>query len=230
MGNGCVGKEAGENPEGEVRERDYSSTVVFIDVLFAVVMGLGLTQIMGQGWFKSLSFQSLFDNAFEITVIFVGYLTLFCSWWGYHRSVRRRQIPRGGIGVAIFVVDILLLACYWLLLVKFESLMFVLSVLLVVFSLYFVWDTLWFLKDRPEKDPATWRRRGVTTFWLVIVAVILGAYVALDCSDYLSTSVEIAFVVLACLVLLLYRIHKEKRFFGKILDLLVFNFTYKEAI
>ena len=113
---------------------------------------------------------------------------------------------------------------------KFESLLFVLSVLFVVFFLYFIWDMLWFLKDRPENDPDTWRRRGVTIFWMVFLAVILGAYVALDCSENLSTEVEVAFVVLAYLVLLLYRIHKEKRFFGRILDLLVLKFRYEEAI
>ena len=109
MGNGCLGKEAGEDPNEKVRGQDFSSTVTFIDVLFAVVMGLGLTQIMELCWFKSLSLESVVDSAFEIGVIFVGYLTLFCSWWGYHRSVRRRQQQRGKIGVAIFGVDILLL-------------------------------------------------------------------------------------------------------------------------
>ena len=218
MRNGRIGKGAGEYPE-----------VTFIDVLFAVVMGLGLTQIMKQPWFVSLSFGSVADNAFEIAVIFLGYLTLFCSWWGYHHSLRRRQFPGGTIGVAIFAVDIVVLACYWLLLVKFESLLFVLSILFVVFFLYFIWDVLWLLKNRPEKGPDTWRRRGVTIFWLLSLAVVLGAYVSLDRSENLSTEVEVAFVVLAYLVLLMYRIHKEKRFFGRLLDKLVFKFRYTEA-
>ena len=229
MGDGCSRKEAGENPGEKVREGDISSTVTFIDVLFAVVMGLGLTQIMELCWFKSLSLESVFDSAFEIGVIFVSYLTLFCSWWGYHRSVRRRQRPRGTIGVAIFGVDILLLACYWLLLVKFESLLFVLSVLFVVFVFYVIWDTLWWLKERPEPFPATWQRRGVTICWMGILGLILGTYVILVRGETFSTQLEPVFVVLAYLVLILYRVHKERLFGRRFLDLLVLKFSYEEA-
>ncbi|MCE2464430.1 MAG: hypothetical protein J4F46_11135 [Dehalococcoidia bacterium] len=232
MENGCPRKEAGESPERRVGDGDLSSTATFIDVLFAVVMGLGLTQVMKLDWFESLSFSSALNSRFEIAVIFVGYLTLFCSWWGYHRSLRRRQEPRGTIGVLIFAVDILLLACYWLLLVRFESLLFVLSVLFVVFVFYVAWDTLRWLKERkepPGEDPDAWQRRAVTIFSMVFMAVILGAYVALDCSRNLFTGLEWVFVVLAYVVLLEYRIHKEKRYFGRILDLLVLKFRYKEA-
>ena len=229
MGNGCLGKEAGEDPGEDVRGQDFSSTVTFIDVLFAVVMGLGLTRIIVLPWFKSLSFGSVGDNAFEIAVIFLGYLTLFCSWWGYHRSVRRRQFPGGTIGVAIFAVDILVLACYWLLLVKFESLLFVLSVLFVVFAFYVIWDTLWWLKERPEMVPARWQRRAVTIFWTGILGIILVAYVVLGRNDSLPTEIKWGFVVLAYLVLLMYRVHKERLFFRRFLDILVFKFRYEEA-
>ena len=229
MGNGHLGKEAGEDPEEAVKEQDFSSTVTFIDVLFAVVMGLGLTQIIELPWFKSLSFGSVVDNAFEIAVIFLGYLTLFCSWWGYHRSLRRRQFPGGTIGVAIFAVDILVLACYWLLLVKFDSLMFALAVLFVVFAFYFIWDTLWWLKERPEEVPTRWQRRAVTIFWTGILGIILVAYMVLDSSKNLSAGLEWGFVVLAYLVLLSYRIHKEHLFPKRFLDLLVFKFSYEEA-
>ena len=46
MGNECLGKGDGEASEEKARGQDFSSTVTFIDVLFAVVMGLGLTQII----------------------------------------------------------------------------------------------------------------------------------------------------------------------------------------
>ena len=229
MGNGCLGKEVCENLEGEVREQDFSSTVIFIDVLFAVVMGLGLTQIMALGWFKALSFESVFDNALEIAVIFVGYLTLFCSWWGYHRSVRRRQLPSGKIGVAIFAVDILLLACYWLLLVKFENLRFILSVLFVVFIFYFIWDTLWWRRDQAGESTRTRRGRAVTIFWTVTLGITLGIFIALDYGKNLSTGLEWGFVIVAYSVLLLYRVHKEHLVPSRLLDILVLNFRHGEA-
>lgn len=229
LGNGSLEKEGGENPKTIVGAQDLSSTVTFIDVLFAVVMGLGLTQIMELDWFKSLSFSSLANSGFEIAVIFLGYLTLFCSWWGYHRSVRRRHLPGGKIGVAIFAVDIILLACYWLLLVKFESLRFVLFVLLAVFAFYVVWDTLWLLKDQAGEGTRTRRRRAVTIFWTGILGMVLGMYVALDCSKNLSAGLEWGFVVGAYVVLLLYRVHKERLFFRRVLDILVLEFKQEEA-
>ena len=228
MGNGCLGKEAGEDPEEDVRGQDFSSTVTFIDVLFAVVMGLGLTQVMGEDWFDPLSFRSVINSGFDIAVISVGYLTLFCSWWGYHRSVSRRRKPyTGTIGVFIFVVDIILLAFYWLLLVKFESFVFVLSVLVIVFAFYVFWDTLWWLKgwnERQEEALATRQRRAVTIFWTEFLTAILGMCLIVDYVWALPTVLEWFFVLLANLALLSYRIHKEHLFFRRFLDILVFKF------
>ena len=86
-----------ENLEGEVDGQDSSASVTFIDVLFAVVMSLGLAQIMTRPWFKSMPAGTASGIAFEILVILLGYSTLLLSWWGYHRSIRRRRLP-GGCG------------------------------------------------------------------------------------------------------------------------------------
>ena len=154
-----------ENLEGEGDGQNLNDSVTFIDLLFAVVISLGLTQIMARPWFKSMADGTASGIAFEILVILLGYLTLILSWWGYHRSVKGRRYPEGLLGGAIFAVDILIVVGYWLLLVKFESFCVVLSVLLAIYVMYVVWDLLWWLKDRPKTDPKPRRRCAVTILW-----------------------------------------------------------------
>jgi hypothetical protein len=76
-----------ENLESEIDGQYPSDSVTFIDVLFAVVMSLGLAKIMTRPWFKPEPEGAAPAIAFEILVILIGYLTLLLSWWGYHRSM-----------------------------------------------------------------------------------------------------------------------------------------------
>ena len=218
-----------ENLEGGVDGQDHSDSVTFVDVLFAVVMSLGLTQIMTRPWFKSISEVFTSDLVFEILVILLGYSTLLLSWWGYHRSLRRRRLPEGGLGLAIFAVDILIVAGYWLLLVKFESFFLVLWVLFAIYLMYFCWDSLWWLKQRPETNPEQWRRRAVTILWTVLLGTIVFTYLAFSLCGSVPKPMDWTFVVLAHLVNILYRFHKEHLSPKPLLDLLVFKCRHKEA-
>ena len=217
-----------ENRGGEVDGQDPSASVTFVDVLFAVVMSLGLAQIMTRPWFKSMPEGTASGIAFEILVILLGYSTLLLSWWGYHRSIRRKTLTGGMVGQAIFAVDILLLVGYWLLLVKFESFLFVLCVLSAIYLLYVCWDSLWWLKQRPETAPEQWRRRGVTILWTALLGAIFSTYLVLSLCGSPPTPVDWIFVVLAHLVNILYRLHKEHLSPEPLLDLLVLKRRHKE--
>ena len=209
--------------------RDPNASVTFVDVLFAVVMSLGLAQIMTRPWFKSMPEGTASGIAFEILVILLGYSTLLLSWWGYHRSIRRRRLTGGVVGQAIFAVDILLLVGYWLLLVKFESFFFVLCVLWAIYLLYVCWDSLWWLKQRPETAPEQWRRRAVTILWTALLGAIFCTYLALSLCGSPATPVDWIFVVLAHLVNILYRLHKEHLCPKPLLDLMVLRRRHKEV-
>ena len=90
--------------------RTTSDPVTFIDVLFAVVVSLGLSQIMDRPWFNPTSANFVPAYAFEIFVVLLGYSTLLLSWWGYHRSIRRKRTYEGGwLSVFRFIVDITIL-------------------------------------------------------------------------------------------------------------------------
>ena len=218
-----------ENRVGVAEERDPSASLTFVDVLFAVVMSLGLAQIMTRPWFKSMPEGTPAGIIFEILVILLGYSTLLLSWWGYHRSIRRRRFTGGVVGKTIFVVDILLLVGYWLLLVKFESFFFVLCVLLAIYLLYVCWDSLWWLKQRPEIDPDQWRRRGVTVLWTALLGVMFFTYLTLRLCGFPTTPADWIFVVLAHMVNILYRLNKEHLSPEPLLDLLVLKWKHKEV-
>jgi hypothetical protein len=88
----------------------FSVSVTFIDVLFAVVMSLGLSRIMTRPWFNDTSWNIVPAYAFEIFVLLLGYSTLLLSWWGYHQSIQRRNIQGDTwAGKFSFAVDILIL-------------------------------------------------------------------------------------------------------------------------
>ena len=222
--------------DGE-NERDPSASVTFIDVLFAVVVSLGLAEVMMQSWFKPESKDTAHTIAFEILVILIGYSTLLLSWWGYHKSVFRKVIYAGTwAGRLLFVADILILVGYWLLLVKFESLLFVLCVLTAIYAMYVCWDWLrwwreseisrdrlrpWQVRETDEGRLQPWqvrqirqerrqhRRRGVTTLWMLILLAAVIAYAILVRCDLTNTPVDWGFVILAHAVNFVYRAHKE---------------------
>ena len=218
-----------KTPESGTDGQGPNASVTFIDVLFAVVMSLGLPQVMAQPWFKSASWSAAPTIVFEVLVILLGYLTLLLSWWGYHRSLYRRGIYESTwTGKSLFTVDILILVGYWLLLVRFENFLFVLCVLATVYVLYICWNCLRSRQDS-ETCPKQWRRRGVTILWTLVLLVILGIYGVLRLNGFLSTPVDWAFVILAHMVNFLYRWHKGHLSPGWLLDLLTPRRRHKEV-
>ena len=222
------GDDQGRSFGHEANGRDPGASVTFIDVLFAVVMTLGLPQVMTQPWFKSASWSAAPTIVFEMLVILLGYLTLLLSWWGYHKSIHGKGIYE--TGSPLFAVDILILVCYWLLLVKFESFLFVLCVLTTVYILYVCWDGL---RSRPDPETCLGqqqqRRRGVTVLWALILGIILGVYAALGLGGFLYTPVDWAFVIMAHMVNFLYRWHKGHPSPGWLLDHLVLGRRHNEV-
>ena len=213
-------KEGGCPGNATDRQRP-SDSVTFIDVLFAVVVSLGLSQIMKQTWFNPTSSNFVPAYAFEIFVVLIGYSTLLLSWWGYHRSIRRRRTYEGGrLSVSMFVVDILILVGYWLLLVKFESLLFVLCVLTTIYVLYVCWDCLR-ARQESETRPDQWRRRGVTVLWALFLLIALLGYASLKIDSSPPTLTHLAFALWAHVVNFAYRFHKDHHFLARLLDALV---------
>ena len=71
-------------------QNDGQIAVVFIEVLFAIVVGISATKMTVQPWFNpgpSATFHACF--ALDIGVLLLGHTTLIASWLGYHTIIRK---------------------------------------------------------------------------------------------------------------------------------------------
>lgn len=202
----------------------------FIDPLFAVVMHISFVEVMERPWFApaSANFQPSF--AFDIGILLLGYSTVVLNWVGYHLSIRDKPIRIETFpGLLRFISDIALLACYWLLLVKFENLWFVLLMLAMVYWVFVVWDQLKWWEYKDSDTPPTRRRRGISTFWAILFTLLFGLYWVLGVGDETRGTGDWAFLVVAHFATILYRVHKNFPCPGKLLDVLAFHWPQKEA-
>ena len=218
-------------PSGQSQDSGSGIAIDFIDPLFAVVISISFVEVMKRPWFEpgSGSFQVSF--AFDITSLGLGYLTVVLSWVGYHLSIRSKPILVETLpGFFRFILDVILLACYWLLLVKFENFLFVLLMLLVVNLVFVFWDQLKWREYARTDTVETRRRRGVTMFWAILFTALFLFYWGLGFSSDSLTVADWVFVALAYIATILYRLHKGHLYPGSRLDLLAFHTPGKEAM
>jgi hypothetical protein len=122
----------------------------FLDFLFTVAMGVGLTpEVAQQTGLLTLSskWSSLSDPLpsqwLGIWVFGLALLNLILSWFGYHASIRFRPLNYNrGVGLVRFTIDVLLVIIYGIALVKFMSFPVVLTIFVIVYVIFFLWDIL----------------------------------------------------------------------------------------
>ncbi len=207
----------------------------FIDPLFATVISLSFAQFMLQSWFTSPNLLKYFQQPWlvfseldtsgklQIAGLLVAYITIVTSWVGYHVSIKNSPIDvEKRAGFIRFIVDIVLLALYWLLLIDFQSLTFQLYLLVLIFVTFAIWDQLKAHEYKAYENIKSQRRRGVTIFWLLMFVIIYSLYVSN--AFRLSASWEDPIFLLAAVVsLIMYRLHKVKLFGGRLLDIFSFH-------
>lgn len=155
---------------------------------------------------------------FDIAALFLGYTTVVLSWIGYHQSIREKPIRMDTrAGFFRFIIDIGLLACYWLLLVKFENFWFVLLMLLVIYWVFVLWGRLKWEEYKSEDTPQYCRRRGVSTFWAIFFTAIFMVY------WFAPNPYDLMFLIAAYIGTILYRLHKGYLRPQTILDVLAFT-------
>jgi hypothetical protein len=183
----------------------------FIGVLFAMVIGISGEDILTKEWFAPgpfATFQPIY--LFNILTLVLGYSTVILSWLGYQRMIRvyphKLETPSGFF---TFVVDILLLACYLLILVKFENFGFVLLMLVMVYWLYVLWDRLHWQQYAPcgegPRSEQILRRLGVTRFWAIVFTLTFVTYWQMGLWDGSSGAGDALFLILAYLFTISYR-------------------------
>ena len=156
--------------------------LTFIDILFAVVVGVGLTDVTGRAWVTNF-LGNLGDP--ELWAFILGNTVVVASWVGYHKMMAGQSGPdaeaspkpldpelRTPQGVVRFIIDVVLLFLYYRLLVRTDYPLLVLSLVCWVFVLYVLWDCV------VITEQAIGKRGGVTLIWtaLLFLVYLAGRY------------------------------------------------------
>ncbi len=132
-------------------------------------------------------------------------MTVLLSWFFYHMGLEKSPETR----FWRFICDVGMLSAYFLLLVKFENLTVVLTVLAVVFVWFFFWDQFRRTEYPSSDNP---KRRGVTVFWFVVFSLLAaGGWLLSDHGRVQDPGhLEWLLLSLATLATVAYRLHKKR--------------------
>lgn len=148
----------------------------FIDPLFAVALNVSFAVIFYEPWFKDLRLIFEPQHLFALGTLFLAYSVVITSWVGYHRSIRRKWIDvEKRAGRLRFILDVLLLIAYFVLLTSYGNFRRELWLAVLIFVLFVAWDQ-GKRKEWPEQSPDDVARRGVTVFWLIVLAIPATVY------------------------------------------------------
>jgi hypothetical protein len=144
------------------------STGQFIDPLFAVIIAAALTETFIQ-WEKT----NTYPDILKILIVVLGFINVLLSWYGYHKSVKRRPIR----GVLRFAITIVLLPLYLLsilsaLKVDYRETAWIYG---VMFFLWSLWDYLKHIEEGEKKSFLSLQLRG---FNIIAYSAVAVAYAA----------------------------------------------------
>lgn len=105
----------------------------FIDPMFAVMIAAAVAETIVV-WAKK---DAVFPDIFPLLVVIVGYINLLLSWFGYHKSVKKKPI----LGSLRFIITVILLPMYLLTIVMFAGDFYRVAVIYsMVFILWSIWE------------------------------------------------------------------------------------------
>ena len=191
---------------------DNAAGIDFLDFLFTVAISVGLTPellqvpwvtgLLSVDWYKTGRWPSA-NEAFSLGVYLLGFLNLTLSWFGYHASIKARPLNYfSGYGMTRFVLDVLLVVMYGILLIQYRSFDVALSLLLIIYSIFVVWDYLkiceyWETEFKNKKGTLLqrYRREWVSVFAFGVVVLIALPYFVLQMSRWFALALAICITV-----------------------------------
>jgi cytidine deaminase len=169
-------------------EEFYKALRQVVTILFGVVLGIGLSQL------------AHVKNIYDGLVLGIAYFAILSSWWGYHWGVIAGPKETNLLN---YVIDCLLLICYWVLINKSSSMLNMLLWLFFMFSLYSLWEMIRSLKKRPihEKDAITNAFKLNTLFALSFLLIYL-CYTLVPLTEYVKNWFYLSLIIF---LLIIYR-------------------------
>ncbi|MGS0763149.1 hypothetical protein [Syntrophomonas curvata] len=185
-------------------------SVTFIDFLFTFAILIGLVPegngirlkgIFSENWILHTHLPNV-NELFTFLTFLICFLVVVLSWFGYHRAIEKYPHSKNSLlGIARFVIDVLLVLLYTLLLMEYKSLKSVLIITVIIFALYVIWDIcLVFEYDFQSRVKAgssfrnAYRAQFVTFIWFLLILILLCCQPIL--SKWIVVSLAIVFVVM----------------------------------
>lgn len=123
------------------KEREEAQAEIRNDIvrrLFAVAVSVGFAARLGlMPWVQDGTYPSA-DEWRQIAALITALIATLLSWDGYLLSIRNKPLNR----FARFAIDVILIFIYMFLLIASRHLAILLWTLVVIFSLYVIWDIL----------------------------------------------------------------------------------------
>ena len=182
-------------------EEFYKSMRELITILFAVVFGVGLSQL---GEVK---------GNYDLFVLFLAYLAVLLSWWGYHWGTIVGPRETNGL---TYLIDCGLLVLYWYLINVRSPLTYVLLGYVVMFLLYFLWEVVRYNKE----EMPSWQKININNaiktnfvFFFIILTLFSDRYwlwIKPDMSEwYYILALLLLLIIYRITVHFIYRLKKQ---------------------
>lgn len=120
----------------EQTKRFQKSLSDLVSILFAVVFGVGLSQL------------AEFDGTLDLAWLIVAYSAVLLSWWGYHYGT---IIGPREDNTILYAIDAFIIVIYWLIMNYRAPVPFVFLLYAIMFCLYFAWEVIRFLETRDAR-------------------------------------------------------------------------------
>jgi len=146
------------------KNRDFFESLrELILILFAVVFGVGLSQL-GEA-----------KGGYDFAVLFLAYFSALLSWWGYHYGI---IVGPKETNILNYFIDCGLLIVYWFLINKRSPLHVVLILYLIMFGLYTFWELVRMIETKKKMIKNACIINGLFSF-LIVLLLELNLYLTL---------------------------------------------------
>jgi len=136
----------------------YKSLNELVTILFAVVFGVGLSQI------KEV------EGTYDLFVLLLAYIAALLSWWGYHRGI---IIGPKETNVLTYSIDIILMVVYWWLINVRSPLPNVLIVYTIMFYLYLLWEVIRYFKENITSQQKIITSKAIKTNYIFTCIILI---------------------------------------------------------
>lgn len=147
---------------GNKTDKIFDALRELVNMLFAVVVGVGLEKIG-----KDLD---LIHPTFPLIFLAIVYLAIILSWWGWNFGTICGPAENNSW---LFLIDYILLILYWFLINKSENLNWLLLLFLIMFFLYYVWECIrWWLFKSEEAGRRIKKAENINRIFFVIISLL----------------------------------------------------------